>query len=54
MSNSSREEVEFVVNTFRKQGRSFLTPSYENELDENSIVDISHGHRDPARNRPLG
>ena len=42
ISQSSTDEVEFVVNTFRKQGRSFLTPSYENELDKSSIIDISH------------
>ena len=42
ISNASDEEVKTVVNTFRKQGRSFLTPSFENNLDHHSIIDISH------------
>ena len=42
ITNSNKEAVEKVVNAFRKQGRSFLTPSYELELDDRSIVDISH------------
>lgn len=35
-------EVIEVADIFRKTGRSFLTPSYENPLDENSVLDISH------------
>ncbi|MFP4024754.1 MAG: eIF2A-related protein [Thiohalospira sp.] len=35
-------EVVKVVEPFRDPGRSFLTPSYEIELDENSIIDLSH------------
>ena len=35
-------EVIKVVEPFRDPDRSFLTPSYEIELDENSIIDLSH------------
>ena len=42
ISKSSFDDVREVVDAFRKQGRSFLTPSYENKLESNSIIDISH------------
>jgi WD40 repeat protein len=42
ISSASFQEVENVVDAFRKQGRSFLTPSYQFVLDQNSIIDISH------------
>ncbi|PKP36487.1 MAG: High-affnity carbon uptake protein Hat/HatR, partial [Bacteroidetes bacterium HGW-Bacteroidetes-15] len=35
-------EVIRVVEVFRMKGRTFLTPSPEVELNENSVVDISH------------
>ncbi|MFO7829584.1 MAG: hypothetical protein R6V23_13240 [Bacteroidales bacterium] len=38
----SEAQVIKVVEPFRDPGRSFLTPSYEIELDENSIIDLSH------------
>ncbi|MFC2138270.1 hypothetical protein ACFLTE_08855 [Bacteroidota bacterium] len=36
------EELKSIIDTFRKAGRSFLTPSWEVKLNENSVVDISH------------
>jgi WD40 repeat protein/energy-coupling factor transporter ATP-binding protein EcfA2 len=36
------EEVFSVVEKFRKEGRSFVTPPFEVDLQENSIIDISH------------
>ena len=42
ISSASFEEVEKVVDAFRKQGRSLLTPSYEVPLEEGTVIDISH------------
>jgi len=42
ISQSTPRDVIQVVDTFRMTGRSFLTPSPELPLDEDSIVDISH------------
>ncbi|MBN2519404.1 MAG: hypothetical protein JXB17_02770, partial [Bacteroidales bacterium] len=42
ITQSNTDEVIEVVNTFRKAGRSFLTPSYEIPLNPESVVDISH------------
>ncbi|PLX10277.1 MAG: hypothetical protein C0594_05145, partial [Marinilabiliales bacterium] len=42
ISKASPEAVIAVVDVFRKPGRSFLSPSSEYKLDEDSIVDISH------------
>jgi tetratricopeptide (TPR) repeat protein len=39
---ASEEEVIQVIETFRRPGRSFLTPSAGTPLDSNSIIDISH------------
>lgn len=39
---SSEEKVIRVVNIFRAQGRSFLTPSAEMPLRPDSMIDISH------------
>ncbi|MBN1119167.1 MAG: hypothetical protein JXA77_18300 [Bacteroidales bacterium] len=35
-------EIIKVINVFRKPGRSFLTPSAGIELNEDSVIDISH------------
>jgi WD40 repeat protein len=40
--NANINDVIEVVDTFRKPGRSFLTPSYDIKLTEDSIIDISH------------
>ncbi len=42
ITQSNTDEVVEVVNTFRKAGRSFLTPSFEIPLNPESVVDISH------------
>ena len=36
------QELIKIIDTFRKAGRSFLTPSWEIKLNENSVIDISH------------
>jgi WD40 repeat protein/energy-coupling factor transporter ATP-binding protein EcfA2 len=38
----SWQQVAIVVEAFRKAGRSFLTPMIGEELEANSIIDISH------------
>lgn len=42
VTNAPREEVVEVVNEFRKPGRTFLMPPHHIQLDENSVIDISH------------
>lgn len=42
ISGCSINDVILVVEPFRAPGRSFVTPSYEVELTEDSIVDLSH------------
>ncbi|MFC2087942.1 hypothetical protein ACFLSA_07270, partial [Bacteroidota bacterium] len=42
ISKAEIEEVHSTVDTFRKQGRSFLTPAYEVPLTDKSVIDISH------------
>lgn len=39
---ASEEEIIEVANTFRKDDRGFLMPPFNVELNENSILDISH------------
>lgn len=42
ISRATESEVIEIVDNFRKAGRSFISPSYEVEIDKNSVVDISH------------
>lgn len=42
ISESTPEQVIKVVNIFRAEGRSFLTPSFNIPIDENSVIDLSH------------
>lgn len=42
ISESSPEQVIKIINIFRAEGRSFLTPSYKIPIDENSVIDLSH------------
>jgi hypothetical protein len=42
IAETSVEEVISVVEVFRQKGRTFLTPSPELPLNEESLVDISH------------
>ncbi len=42
ISESSVEQVIKIVNIFRGEGRSFLTPSFNIEIDENIVIDLSH------------
>jgi len=42
ISNANKEDIKVVVEHFRKPGRTLLTPASGVELDENSIIDISH------------
>jgi energy-coupling factor transporter ATP-binding protein EcfA2 len=42
IANANFQEVSNVINVFRKPGRSFLSPPVEYELDENTVLDISH------------
>jgi energy-coupling factor transporter ATP-binding protein EcfA2 len=42
IAETTIEEVKRVVEVFREKGRTFLTPSPDIELDDHSMVDISH------------
>ena len=42
VAGASLAEVVAVLEVFRREGRSFLTPSASNRLDEESLIDISH------------
>ncbi|MCF8380519.1 MAG: hypothetical protein K9H49_13140 [Bacteroidales bacterium] len=42
ISESSVEQVIKIVNIFRAEGRSFLTPSISISIDEDSVIDLSH------------
>jgi hypothetical protein len=42
IAETTPEEVMHVVEVFRGKGRTFLTPLPDIELNENSIIDISH------------
>ncbi|MBE9467440.1 MAG: hypothetical protein IMY72_03845 [Bacteroidetes bacterium] len=42
ITNSSVEDTIAVIDNFRGRGRSFIYPSIEYPINENSIIDISH------------
>jgi WD40 repeat protein len=42
IAQASVEEVIKIVDVFRAHGRSFIVPSYKINIDENSVIDISH------------
>jgi WD40 repeat protein len=42
VAQASTEEVRAVVETFRREGRSFLTPRFDVALQDDTIIDISH------------
>ncbi|MCK5822822.1 MAG: hypothetical protein KAG95_02390 [Bacteroidales bacterium] len=42
ITNASVEDTITVIDNFRGRGRSFIYPSIEYPIDENSIIDISH------------
>lgn len=42
IANADIEVVKKILDIFRARGRSFLVPSYKNEIDEDSVIDISH------------
>jgi energy-coupling factor transporter ATP-binding protein EcfA2 len=42
IAEATHEEVQAVINVFRKPSRSFLMPPADTDLEENTIVDISH------------
>jgi len=42
VTGSTEAEVITVIETFRRQGRSFLMPPVPNPLDAKSLIDISH------------
>ncbi|HST53284.1 MAG TPA: hypothetical protein VLJ61_14835 [Pyrinomonadaceae bacterium] len=42
IAEASEEEVKFVVEVFRHEGRSFLMPPPETELTPDTVIDISH------------
>jgi len=42
VSNAQLEDVKKIINVFRLSGRSFLMPPIDFELNENTIIDISH------------
>jgi WD40 repeat protein len=42
VAQASTEEIRAVIETFRREGRSFLTPRFDVALQDDSIIDISH------------
>jgi WD40 repeat protein/energy-coupling factor transporter ATP-binding protein EcfA2 len=42
IADVSEEDVANVIDKFREQGRSLLTPAYGTQLNSKSIIDISH------------
>nr|CAA6813661.1 MAG: High-affnity carbon uptake protein Hat/HatR [uncultured Thiotrichaceae bacterium] len=42
LANCSTDEVIAVIEHFRLPGRNFLTPSMPTQLNENTVIDISH------------
>lgn len=42
IAKTTVDQVIKVINPFRAAGRSFITPSYEVPLNEDSIIDLSH------------
>ncbi len=42
VTGAGEGEVVEVIDRFRRQGRSFLMPPYDSELESRSLVDISH------------
>jgi len=42
VTGATHQELVRVINEFRAANRSFLTPSTEKELDEDTVIDISH------------
>ncbi len=42
IANASIDDTIKVINIFRERGRSFIYPSIEFPINENSIIDISH------------
>ncbi len=42
ITQAEKKDLISIIDTFRKAGRSFLTPSWEKKLNENSVIDISH------------
>ncbi len=42
IAESSTEQVIKIVDSFRAEGKSFLTPANEVSLDEDSVIDLSH------------
>lgn len=42
IAKTTVDQVIKVINPFRAAGRSFITPSYEIPLNEDSIIDLSH------------
>jgi WD40 repeat protein len=42
IAKTSTDKVKKVIDPFRAAGRSFITPSFEIELENDSIIDLSH------------
>lgn len=42
ITQAERSDLKTVLDTFRSHGRSFITPSVETSLTDNTVVDISH------------
>lgn len=42
IAQTTNEQIISIVDVFRKNGRTFLTPSAEIEINENTFIDISH------------
>jgi len=42
IAKTSTDLVKKVIDPFRASGRSFITPSFEIELEDDSIIDLSH------------
>jgi len=42
IAKTSTDKVKNIIEPFRAAGRSFVTPSFEKELDDDTIIDLSH------------
>jgi hypothetical protein len=42
IAKTSTDKVKKIIDPFRAAGRSFVTPSFEKELEDETIIDLSH------------
>ena len=42
ISGANKDQVSSIIDRFRKPGRTFLMPPIDRELEDNTVIDISH------------